>query len=318
MIDPALALDGEVLLYPLSEGLAPALPAIDQLYRQSAKPVKALLATHFFGIPQALGDLARWCAERDIVLIEDCSHALFYRNHRPQGMSHYGRFVVSSPYKFITSPDGGLLYSKDEAAFGALRPHARSPLDELRAVTWTLTSIRQRRHPTYPPLDAELTPIIRTECHPGHEVRQQAGVSGEYRPEEEGRASSRCSRLMHRLADPDCIARHRRERYQQWSAALNDLPGCRLLYPLLPEDCIPYMFPLLIDRPQSHFYWLKRLGMPIWRWDSLVVSSCPTATRYRLHLLHLPCHQSITDADMVWMTEAVRKVISNPNGAVPK
>jgi len=318
MIDPALALNAEVLLYPLSEVLAPVLPAIDQLHRQSAKPVKALLATHFFGIPQALRDLAKWCAERDIVLIEDCSHALFYRNHQPHGMGNDGRFVVSSPYKFIASPDGGLLYAQDEAALSTLKPHARSQLDELRAVAWTLTSIRQRRHQTYPPLDTELAPITRTEVHPGHEVRQQAGVSGEYRSQEEGRASSRCARLLHRFADPDCIARRRRERYQQWSAALAGLPGCRPLYPLLPEDCIPYMFPLLIERPQPHFYWLKRLGMPIWRWDSIVASSCPTATRYRLHLLHLPCHQSIADADMVWMSEAVRKVIANQNGALAK
>ena len=70
------------------------------------------------------------------------------------------------------------------------------------------------------------------------------------------------------------------------------------------------MFPLLIDSPQTHFHLLKLLGLPVWRWDEMAVSDCPVANKYRLGLLHLPCHQELTQSQMVWMTQVVRQVLS--------
>ena len=37
----------------------------------------------------------------------------------------------------------------------------------------------------------------------------------------------------------------------------------------------------------------------------MAVSGCPVAQDYRLRLVHLPCHQSLTDADMAAMTRLV-------------
>ena len=68
------------------------------------------------------------------------------------------------------------------------------------------------------------------------------------------------------------------------------------------------MFPLYLEMPDPHFYYLMRLGVPVWRWDSIAVSDCPTANDYRMHLLHLPCHQSLDEKQMDWMIAAVRKV----------
>ena len=54
MLDPALALGAEVILYPLTPDLSPDLAAIEALAKNSSVPVKALLATHFFGIAYAV------------------------------------------------------------------------------------------------------------------------------------------------------------------------------------------------------------------------------------------------------------------------
>jgi dTDP-4-amino-4,6-dideoxygalactose transaminase len=72
------------------------------------------------------------------------------------------------------------------------------------------------------------------------------------------------------------------------------------------------MFPLHIDQPTPHFYWLKHLGLPVWRWDEMAVSNCPVAQDYRLHLLHLPCHQSLTTDQMDWMISALQKTLRHP------
>ena len=70
------------------------------------------------------------------------------------------------------------------------------------------------------------------------------------------------------------------------------------------------MFALYIDHPQTHFFMLKRLGMPIWRWDDMAVSACDVSLEYRLHLLHLPCHQELSADQMVWMAAAVTSALT--------
>jgi dTDP-4-amino-4,6-dideoxygalactose transaminase len=308
MLDPALALDGNVGLYPLRPNLSPDLAALGTLADNAPTPVKALLATHFFGIPQDFAALADWCATRKITLIEDASHALFCQQYRPPGIGDFGTFVVSSPYKFLPSPDGGLLYARTAKHLDDIHPHAPSWVAELRG----LANAWQKNHAHTAcdtnSIDAELEALIAQPALPANDVRRLDGWSADYHPAEAGLSALRGSRMIWRHADTPAIAQRRRESYRRWSAATMNLPYCRPLFPELPEGCIPYMLPLRIEHSESHFSLLKRLGVPIFRWDSIVASDCPTARDYRLHLLHLPCHQSLDDNDLDWMTAVIRKV----------
>ena len=80
------------------------------------------------------------------------------------------------------------------------------------------------------------------------------------------------------------------------------------MFPVLPKDCVPYMFPLVLDDPDKHFFLLKYLGVPVGRWDEVAVSHCPVAGRYRLSLIHLPCYQGLDSDAMAWLTAAVSAV----------
>jgi hypothetical protein len=302
MLDPALALGGSVILYPLQPDLSPDLAAIEKLLANAPMPCKALLATHFFGLPKPFEKLATWCATRGISLVEDCSHVFFTEQHRPAGIGACGDFVVSSPYKFLPSPDGGLLYACDVARLEGIRPNAPSLLAELRGVAHMRAKAAEHRHTLDTPaaIPGQITTAI--------DRRETTGISPDYRPAEENLAALRLSRGLYRHADIERVTRLRRENYQRWANSTQSLPHSRPLYPDLPADCIPYMFPLLIDSPETDFYRLKHLGLPIWRWDSIVASDCPTASHYRLHLLHLPCHQSLADNQMAWMIAAVQKL----------
>jgi hypothetical protein len=70
----------------------------------------------------------------------------------------------------------------------------------------------------------------------------------------------------------------------------------------------------LAKRRRQHYQqWVSAVaGVPIWRWDDMAVSDCAVATHYRLHLLHLPCHQELTAEQMAWMTHTVAGVMHNP------
>lgn len=308
MLDPALALGGEIILYPLLPDLAPDLTAIAALIEGSPLPIRALLATHFFGFAKDFSALAELCHRHTITLIEDASHTLFLPQYRPHGIGEQGEFVISSPYKFLPIADGGLLYARDAERLRKVclqQPRWREELLQSgRLVEETLArrvaAAGERR------LSAELEGIARLPAPPLREHRLPLQISRDYHDAEQSLSALRSSRWLTSLADVSAITTCRRRHYLAWRDLCQNQPHCQALFPNLPTDVIPYMFPLVLARPHPHFIWLKRLGVPIYRWDSLAISNCRVAQQYRLHLIHLPCHQSLAACDLKWMTDAIR------------
>ncbi len=315
MLDPALAVGAEVCLYPLTTDLAPDPSAFDQLASRSGKPVKVLLATHFFGFVRDFSWLKQWCDARGVVFVEDCSHTLFTERYQARRAGQQGQYVASSPYKFFPSADGGWLYAPDAAALDGATTESASWLAELRGMKQCLEAARQPRVSTadIDSLEGQLAALAKQAPEAGgDERRQRAAQSSQYQPAVAGTAALRGSRWLIDHSSVSATIRRRQANYRRWLQAVAGLPNCRPLYPELPEHVVPYMFPLYIDHPMPHFYWLKQLAVPVWRWDEMAVSPCPVARGYRLNLLHLPCHQSLSDDEMDWMLAALGKVLRRP------
>jgi hypothetical protein len=148
-------------------------------------------------------------------------------------------------------------------------------------------------------------------------LEHTSGISPYYQPEQEHLKSFAFSRWVMRHTNIDRLAKLRRQNYITWTAAVANLPHCSALFPKLPHDSVPYMFPLYIDHPETDFFTLKQLGIPIWRWDDMAVSDCAVASNYRLHLLHLPCHQELSETQMNWMTTTLQNVMLQPEAGHP-
>lgn len=317
MLDPAISLGAPVSLYPLRPDLAPDIDALRQMIDQLKVRPRALLLTHYFGFPQDAAPIKRFCDEHGLSLIEDCSHALFNQASAPR-LGQHGRYTVASPYKLLPCEQGGLLIAAAGADF-AREPKLRSPgiKIELKTLANALSRWRQSRLQRVSEGDIAALPnslarIQGMTAVPGIELSsEQAHTSNLYLREEEGQAGALSSRVLIRLNNLDHAVAARRQNYLAWDRAMRNTPNCKPLFPSLPDDCVPYMFPLLLDCPQQHFYALKKLGMPIWRWDDMAQSSCTVAQRYRQHLLHLPCHQSLSEAEMRWMMSAVALVLGH-------
>ena len=162
-------------------------------------------------------------------------------------------------------------------------------------------------------LDRQLATLAKQSPEAGGDGRRQrAAQSSQYQPAVAGTAALRGSRWLIDHSSVSATIRRRQANYRRWLQAVAGLPNCRPLYPELPEHVVPYMFPLYIDHPMPHFYWLKQLAVPVWRWDEMAVSPYPVARDYRLNLLHLPCHQSLSDDEMDWMLAALGKVLRTP------
>lgn len=330
MLDPAQRLAGEVRLYPLNADLTPDFTALAALCAAPGAPVRALLLTHYFGFAQPAAAVARWCAERGIALIEDCSHAFFGEAKDVSGQAlaalgsfgtfgTFGDYAVASPWKFFPCADGGVLVANRGAVLPApparggaaaeLKAEAKAVLGSLRGVG----RLRGGADETPEQLHRRLAQLAATPAAPAVEgVAEDGGLSPHYRPEDEGLAGLRSSRLLMRATDAPRLIARRRRHYAAWTQGVAGLAAARPLHPALPDSCVPYMFPLLVDHPEFHFALLKRLGVPIWRWDEMARSACPVAAAYRLRLLQLPCHQDLSAAEMAWMIAAVRAVLELP------
>jgi dTDP-4-amino-4,6-dideoxygalactose transaminase len=71
--------------------------------------VRAVIITHMWGNPCRLDDITAFCRQRDLALLEDCSHAHFasYRGHRVGSLADMA--VYSTNQKAITTGEGGVL-----------------------------------------------------------------------------------------------------------------------------------------------------------------------------------------------------------------
>ena len=312
MLDPALALDAEIHLYPLQADLSPDPMALERLLGTIQRPVKALLATHYFGIAQDFSHLKAWCVDHGIALIEDCSHVLLTEHFRAAGTGIHGHFVTSSPYKFFACDDGGVLYAADAQRLDPVATTPATLIEELRGLKNAVERSRGRtlRSRDSASIDERLELLSATKLDWGNDqLIDRDDPSSLFSIASATTSSLRSSQFVVDHSSIDENIRRRRENYQRWVRTVAAVPNCRALFPLLPADCTPYMFPLHIDHPNPHFHWLKHLGVPIWRWDEMADSTCAISRDHRLHLLHLPCHQALTEGQMDWMTAALEKTL---------
>jgi perosamine synthetase len=313
MLDPAISLGCPVLLYALDANLAPDLPALQRSVASSPVPVRALLLTHYFGFAQDAAPVRAFCDAQGIALIEDCSHALLSGGPRAR-LGEFGRYAITSPYKLLPCEEGGWLLP---GPGGALLPdsgRASSWLHELKVLRGAVQRHRHGRLPA-PAAETVAAALQQVRSHPAPAARSRTvplpGPSPLYLATEQTDSGARAAGWLLSLCQVEQAASRRRAHFMRWQQALVGLPHARPLFTALPDDCVPYMFALLIDHPEVHFAPLKQLGMPIWRWDDMAVSDCAIAMHYSRHLLHLPCHQSLTESEMAWMIEAVTRVLTD-------
>lgn len=312
MLDPALDLGADVVLYHLDAELSPDLEHLEGLLHDSEKPIKALLATHFFGFAQDLSALSIWCKAHGILLIEDCSHVLFSETHQSAGTGSHGRYVTSSPYKFFPGDDGGLLYAQASSDLADVQTSPQGLIRELRGVKHLLDKRRPRQATPFDKAEiaARVASLIQSPLVEAEEHRiPYSRPSRQFASQMVRVESLRSSRWLARTSPIEAIIHARRQNYQRWLDIVSELPGCHAIYGHLPQSTTPYMFPLYIDRPTPHFYWLKHMTFPVWRWDEMAASDCEIAQDYRLHLLHLPCHHLLGDEQFDWMATVLRTVM---------
>jgi hypothetical protein len=120
------------------------------------------------------------------------------------------------------------------------------------------------------------------------------------------------SRFVMRTFSKQLVVEQRRRNYGILLNGLEDLPGCRPLEPELPDDVVPYMFPLWVDELDEVFSRLEDDAVPMQRFGQFLApgideSVCEVSARLSHHALQLPCHQDLSEDELASIIDRVRR-----------
>jgi len=87
--------------------------------------LKAILVYHQYGFPQDMEKIFRFAKDRDLTVIEDCSHAIggHYKGNR---IGSFGEYSIFSFSKFFPCVMGGGLWVKDQTAYERIQERINS------------------------------------------------------------------------------------------------------------------------------------------------------------------------------------------------
>jgi hypothetical protein len=185
-------------------------------------------------------------------------------------------------------------------------------LSELKAVAAAVES-QIKRNKSLP--DLHVDDIANRALEIAATLPSQVGAQFDaesFRPELVNLAGLRVSRWLTTHYPHNFSIEQRRKNYHRWLDGVAGVAGVQPLFPSLPDGVVPYAFPLLTDTKGIAFHALRLAGIPIWRWEDMAaeaVEACAITRDYRLRLLQLPCHQDLSEAEMNWMIDIIRRVL---------
>lgn len=308
MVAPVLLAGLQPVFYAVRED---GLPDVASLSRPEAAGARAVLTAHYFGLTRSLHEVRAWCDERGAALIEDCAHAFFgMAGERPVGA--WGDYAAASISKFFPVPEGGLLAA------------ARNPIQELGLVSqgikstvkgWvdavetgvayrrfrglntlldTLFRLKNRNHPVF-----QTSPVVNDE--PATAIMDSGYMS------RIAKAPLGVSRWLLRVLPRGRVVSRRQENYRGYAAHFPTASGVRPLFPDLPQQAVPYVFPVWFDAVDEVYAGLRAAGLPVFRWDRVWPGTPRLEGDHGLawsrQVLQFLCHQDLNTADIRYIVQ---------------
>ncbi|MEA2488581.1 MAG: perosamine synthetase [Acidobacteriota bacterium] len=259
----------------------------DFMARVSSEPGPVVLI-HYFGFAQpGIERLARWCRERGVPLLEDCSHA-FLSRFDGRLLGTFGDAATFSLYKTLGMVDGGALRDGDTPGAAPM----------MIAVDAQLAAWQKRRRDRAESDEATLRARFEARVVSARE-RIFAG------PWRYGRGMSRLSLALASRVEPSFVIERRRENYRMLVRLLN------AQVPDLDEGTVPLFLPLFVPRRTEALVRLQAARIEpfifgMFHHPAMDAGEFPEAVRLRENLLCLPIHHQLRDADLLRIAEVLR------------
>lgn len=320
MIEPILWLEANPVFFNLDEKLE--VTQIE-LNKRITPNVKSLLLTHFFGFPQDVEMIKNFCMQRKITLIEDCAHSYFTSKGNVK-MGESGDFCIASTVKFFSGTEGGLLVENKNKTTIDLKPASfKSQLKHIK--NYIEQSAQYNRLGLFGKLAKKLlisnannkttldnlALINKYQC-----TTEETDVLHKHNliwfdHTQIGMQPTAINKFVWKYTNIDNLISKRITNYNYYLQKLSGVKNIKFLHEQLPTGVVPYIFPLILDFPKKHFPILKLKGVPIWRWEELVLSDCEVSNNYRLKLIQIPCHQGLKPKELDWIINTIIETVDD-------
>lgn len=300
-VDALLAAGLKLVLYPVGQDAVVRAEAVEAALTPGTK---AIYLTHYFGLPQPEGAAIRALCDRlGLALMEDCALSLL------SGTGRLGDVAFHCFYKFFPVNSGGaLVVNRADLPLPAMgrRPPWKPAVKLLgQALAAGVLGARGiaavkalRRSKARPPQ----TPEGALPDMPG-DYYFDARLSG-------ARMSWLTRRALGGMSVTQAIAARLRN-FETYQRLLADLPGATPLITSLPEGACPLNMPVLVQDRDRLAGELAALGIAVAPWwagyhRALDFAPFPEARHLKDHVLALPLHQGLSEAQIAAVVAALK------------
>lgn len=322
-LGPFEQLDCEMAFYDINADFSIRCAELERILTD--KPdVRVVLLTHYLGLAQPeVEQIAALCRSRNVVLIEDCAHALFSEQHG-QAVGQAGDYAIFSMRKTLPLTEGGALVGKQE-----LRSASQTSWSDLSLWAWLsrvawsfqqgARSGRQSGLGRCLSIALWAVPAVVAKCV------QRTGLVKASRwltPDVEGEAAvpvyaqglSAFSRRLLEKADADVIRDRRRANHAQWVGLLDGMEGAEPVHRELPQGACPLYCMASVADPAACVKGLAQQDIEAFNWWQHLSSRIdwqrfPVARQYKQSLLALPLHQQLHETDIIHMAHCLSRLV---------
>jgi dTDP-4-amino-4,6-dideoxygalactose transaminase len=323
MVEPVVRCAATPVFYRVHRDTSIDLSDVESKLSESTR---MLVVPHYFGFPQDALRIREFCDLHGLIYLEDCAHA-FFGSHTGRPLGWFGDYAIASSWKFLPTFDGGILASS-RVDIDDVRPvgpgayfHCKAALNTLEyafaygrlSMLKTVLSVPLKAK-AYVWRNARKSPAGDRSNAKVPNTEDVAQFDTQIDSDWVASAMSWPSRITIALAAMSQIAATRRHNYRRLDESLRGVPGCRALFPALPENVVPQVFPVLFDQPARDFPRLKHAGVPIIRfgeylWPGVDEQLCSQSIELSRRVFQFPCHQDLRAEELNWMIDVIRNVM---------
>jgi perosamine synthetase len=307
-ISPFIAMGARVSMYRID---SKAQIDLADLRRRVTERTKLIQAIHYFGYPAELGDLASFCRERNIKLLEDCALSLFTNE-----TGRLGDAAIFSFYKTLPTCAGGALVLQDPLAL-------RNCALQTSALPQTMHGVLSLTK-KWAGASLNLSPTTSSRTYSGQEPSDKydsslPDIPADYYCEKDAivHRGSRIPLGLLKCTDIEGVVRRRQENYNLLRQLLSDSDGLSILWNerIADRDVCPLGLPVLVRNKSQWCKSLNAAGIVVSPWwvgchRGLNWHEFPEALSLKAQLILLPVHQHLDARHMEYIAHQVHSLAS--------
>lgn len=316
MVAPVILANLKVSFYAIDDRGLPQLELIDDKIINISQ---AILVSHYFGIANSLQKVRAWCDENSIALIEDCAHC-FYGKAGERSVGAWGDYATASLSKFFSVIEGGIVASNIRS-INNINLKKYSIYTQLKS--WIdLLEISTKNY-GFLGLNTVLKLLFKVKfIFKIRDINKKSKLS-EIDPWVNYCDMNRINKemllssyLISKYSHSKFIIKKRKENYLYYEKIFTSIPG---VHPLIKgtesteKIVAPYVFPLWVDDASRVYNELKKLNIPVYRWDMVwpntPIIETDKGPLWSQHVLQLLCHQNINKEQILSISNAIIRLI---------